>query len=146
MLSVVLATRDRAPILRRTLDALARLEAPPGGWQLIAVDNGSSDGTASLLGEYAQRLPLTPIHEPRPGKSRALNAALPALRGAYLVRDLGSARMWALWLPPPGGADARAEPLGHFAGRMIATFGRDAAGDLYAADFGSGELFAILAK
>ena len=85
MLSVLLATRNRAPILRRTLEALARLEAPEGGWHLVVVDNGSSDATARVLDEFRRRLPLTPISEPRPGKSVAMNAAIPALRGELAV-------------------------------------------------------------
>jgi glycosyltransferase involved in cell wall biosynthesis len=85
MLSVLLATRNRAPILRRTLEALARLDAPEGGWHLVVVDNGSNDATPGVLAEFRQRLPLTCIREPQPGKSAALNAAIPALRGELVV-------------------------------------------------------------
>lgn len=85
MLSVLLATRNRAAILRRTLEALARLESPEGGWHLVVVDNGSSDATPGVLAEFGRRLPLTCIREPRPGKSAALNAAIPALRGELVV-------------------------------------------------------------
>ncbi len=85
MLSVALATRDRAPVLRRTLEALCRLAPPDGGWHLVVVDNGSGDSTASVLEEFARSLPLTCIREPQPGKSAALNAAIPALRGELVV-------------------------------------------------------------
>lgn len=85
MLSVVLATRNRAPILRRTLEALARLAPPEGGWHLVAVDNGSTDETPGVLAAFAPRLPLAVIREPQPGRSVALNAALPALRGDLVV-------------------------------------------------------------
>lgn len=43
----VIATYDRAEILRRTLDAVEHQERPPD--QVIVVDNGSSDGTIELL-------------------------------------------------------------------------------------------------
>lgn len=85
MLSVLLATRDRAQLLRRTLEALARLDAPEGGWHLVVADNGSTDPTASVIEEFRRRLPLTCVREPRPGKSAALNAAIPALRGELVV-------------------------------------------------------------
>ncbi len=85
MLSVLLATRNRAPVLRRTLESLARLAPPEEGWHLVVVDNASTDATPSVLDEFRRRLPLTCIREPQPGKSAALNAAIPALRGELVI-------------------------------------------------------------
>lgn|GEM_PF-451696 len=83
--TVLFATRNRAEMLAEVLDCFARLEAPDGGWKLIVVDNGSSDATAELLAARAARLPLTALSEPRAGKNRALNAALPHLSGDLVV-------------------------------------------------------------
>lgn len=71
-----MATRDGAETLPRVLEAYCRLAAPPGGWRLLVVDNGSTDGTADLLASYTRRLPLRRIYEPEAGKNRALNRAL----------------------------------------------------------------------
>jgi glycosyltransferase involved in cell wall biosynthesis len=57
------------------LEAYCRLAVPPDGWRLLVVDNGSTDGTAELLASYS-RLCLRRLHEPQPGKNRALNRAL----------------------------------------------------------------------
>ncbi len=85
MLSVILATRNRASALPRVLRAFAALQAPEGGWRLVVVDNGSTDTTAEVLARYATRLPLVVLKEARPGKNRALNTALPALAGDLAV-------------------------------------------------------------
>lgn len=85
MLTVLFATRDRASLLPRVLAAFAALQAPPGGWQLLVVDNGSGDGTPALLASWTKRLPLTPLSCPAAGKNRALNTALPHLRGDLVV-------------------------------------------------------------
>lgn len=85
MLSVLLATRNRAGILRRTLDALTALAPPPGGWRLVVADNGSGDSTPALLAEYRARVPLEVVVEPRLGKNMALNAALGATRGELVL-------------------------------------------------------------
>jgi len=87
MLSVVLATHNGEPTLPRVLDAFARLHAPRGGWRLIVVDNASTDGTGALLAERQRRgdLPLAVLREPRPGKNRALNAALAHAEGDLAV-------------------------------------------------------------
>ena len=84
-LTVLFSTRNRGGALSPVLESFAGLEPPPGGWKLVIVDNGSSDNTAGLLQSYQDRLPLTIVHEPRPGKNRALNAALPQLEGDLVV-------------------------------------------------------------
>lgn len=73
LLSVVLCTRNRRDSLARCLDCLAvaalNVQKP---WELLVVDNGSSDGTSRLLGEREQEgiLPLCRLLEPVPGAWR----------------------------------------------------------------------------
>lgn len=76
MASILLfTTRDGMATLPRTLAAFERLRLPPG-LRMVAVDNGSRDGSGTLLREAAGRLPLTVIDAPVAGKNRALNLAL----------------------------------------------------------------------
>ena len=67
------------------LDGLARVESPPGGWQLLAVDNVSTDGSGDVMRSYAGRLPITVLHEPEKGKNRGLNRALDLAKGDFYV-------------------------------------------------------------
>jgi GT2 family glycosyltransferase len=84
-LSVLVATRDRAESLARTLDSLAAQEAQGLDWELVVVDNGSRDETPIVLERFGKALPLVVLAEPRPGKNRALNQALDHARGRLLV-------------------------------------------------------------
>lgn len=87
MIAVVLASRDGAGTLPAMLPRLLRLRAPPGGHRIIVVDNGSTDATPRLLREAAaaSAVPFAVLDEPRPGKNRALNRALPLAAEARLV-------------------------------------------------------------
>jgi len=85
MLTVIFSSHNGGEDLKGMLDSMTRLKPPPGGWELVAVDNASSDGTAALLRSYADRLPITVLDEPAKGKNRALNRALGAARGDFYI-------------------------------------------------------------
>lgn len=84
--TVAICTRNRAASLSRTLRSLSEIPKPAGlDWELIVVDNGSTDATASTCEEFAKILPLRRVFEQRPGLSNARNAAVAAARGHYVV-------------------------------------------------------------
>jgi hypothetical protein len=85
----MVSTLNRAPVLERCLHSLEALETPEGGFQIIAVDNGSNDRTAEVLTDWTARLPMRRLYEGGKGKNIALNQALdavgPAIEEAELV-------------------------------------------------------------
>ena len=86
--TVMVATHNRAPLLRQTLEALIAQETPEGlGWEILVVDNGSTDDTLEVFRAMAMLAPgrLRYLFEPRLGKSRALNAGLAVARGAVIA-------------------------------------------------------------
>ena len=84
-LSVVLPVRDGEMFLGDQLRALAAQRCT-FAWELIVVDNGSSDRSAQIAREFSGSLPgLQVLSEPRPGKPYALNRGIEATRGALLV-------------------------------------------------------------
>ncbi len=98
MLTVLLATRNRASILRDALEAYCQLEAPPLGWKLVVVDNGSTDQTPEVLASFRGRLPLHYVSEPTLGKNHALNAGLGLAEGDLIVFTDDDAFPRADWL------------------------------------------------
>lgn len=68
---------------------------------------------------------------------------VPKLTGRYLFADFTDGRVWALELPNERRADAplaSAELLGRWP-YLISTFGRDAAGEVYLADYSRGDIY-----
>jgi glycosyltransferase involved in cell wall biosynthesis len=72
--SVVVCTRDRARRLRPCLEAIAAIESARP-WELVVVDNGSSDDTQAVLEEARASLavPMVVVFEPVPGITRSRN-------------------------------------------------------------------------
>jgi glycosyltransferase involved in cell wall biosynthesis len=87
MISVLIATRNRAPLLAATLDALAAQQWPGCPYEVLVVDNGSTDATGTVVEAAAagSAAPVLYRQEPRPGKSHALNTAVLHARGDLLV-------------------------------------------------------------
>jgi glycosyltransferase involved in cell wall biosynthesis len=77
-ISVVIPTRNRRRILARTLDALAAQIGVDGEFEVLVVDDGSSDGTAAVLEAESRRgrLRLRAIFQEHGGPARARNRAL----------------------------------------------------------------------
>ena len=84
-ITIIFATYNGERTIGRMLEALCAIKLPRGGLQVIAVDNGSSDKTAEILQSFRDRLPLTLLHQPERGKNRALNLAIPYIRGGLVV-------------------------------------------------------------
>jgi glycosyltransferase involved in cell wall biosynthesis len=74
-ISVILPVYNTAPYLQRVIDALRRQDYPSDRYELIFVDNGSTDGSLELLRDQPDLRVLTE-----------------ARRGAYAARNLGIAQ------------------------------------------------------
>jgi glycosyltransferase involved in cell wall biosynthesis len=83
--SVVLPVRNGEPYLRKQLEALER-QACSFAWEILVVDNGSTDASGATAREFEGRLSnLRFLQQEVPGKSRALNTGIAAARGEHLV-------------------------------------------------------------
>lgn len=85
LVSVLLPVRDAAPFLDRCIASLQRQSL--SDFELIAVDDGSTDGSSEVLDELAARDPrVRVLHQPAAGLVAALNAGLAACRAPLVAR------------------------------------------------------------
>lgn len=84
-LTVAMATYNRSHLLRESLDHLTRLRVPAGTWDLIVVDNASTDDTKTVASSFESRLPLQYRYESRSGLCHARNHALSHCRGDVIA-------------------------------------------------------------
>jgi glycosyltransferase involved in cell wall biosynthesis len=84
MLSVVIPARNAASTLGAQLAALAR-QTHAGPWEVIVVDNGSTDGTRQIAEHAVTTLPLRIVEMATPGTNFARNAGAEVARGDFLL-------------------------------------------------------------
>ena len=84
-LSVILPTRDRARLLDDCLRSLARQTLPAEAFEVIVVDNGSTDDTAAFAAAHAGSLPVRCVSAPEPGLHVGRHAGMQAAAADLLV-------------------------------------------------------------
>jgi glycosyltransferase involved in cell wall biosynthesis len=84
--TIVLCTRNRARLLTKALASLREIDYPRDGFELVLVDNDSSDDTGEVARSFSREAPfeVRAVRETRIGLSAARNRAIREARGEYL--------------------------------------------------------------
>lgn len=123
-ITVLICTCNRCDLLRRALESVAASEMPTGAdWEILVVDNNSSDRTKEVVAEVAAAHPgrIGYLFEPVQGKSAALNTGVRAACGeiiAFTDDDVNVAPDWLARLT----ANLRADEWAGAAGRVVPTW------------------------
>lgn len=85
-ISLVVCTRNRASSLPACLAALNRLESDVA-YEVVVVDNGSTDHTAAILADYAStaHTRVVVVYETNTGLSNARNAGIQVAQGEIIA-------------------------------------------------------------
>ena len=86
--TILICTHNRCTVLPRALRAINQLKIPPGKhMELVVVDSASTDQTAAVVEEFAQRapFPVRYVREDRLGHSIALNTGIQAAQGEIIA-------------------------------------------------------------
>ena len=88
-ISVVIPTHNKVGLLKRTLDALVDQElGPQGDWEIVVVNDGSSDGTAAFLAQRSDssQVPLVVVTPPsNVGRAKARNLGARTAQGNWIL-------------------------------------------------------------
>jgi glycosyltransferase involved in cell wall biosynthesis len=95
-LSVVVPTRNRAALLDRLLHSCVDVLYPT--WEIIVVDDGSIDRTASVAASYVGRLPLRYLYQPWSKMGAARNRGIALARGEIVAFTDDDCTVTADWL------------------------------------------------
>lgn len=86
MISVIIPTRNRADLLGPALHSIAAQNLDSSAFEVIVVDNGSTDATSSVVESYQGRIRnLVAIYTPEPGLHNGRHAGMLSAKGEILV-------------------------------------------------------------
>jgi glycosyltransferase involved in cell wall biosynthesis len=99
-ISVIVCTYNREALLTRNLDSILSQGFPPDRFEVLVVDNNSSDGTAELVRRTVEtaKPAVRYLFEGRQGKSYALNRGIQEARGPVLAFTDDDVRVSPDWL------------------------------------------------
>lgn len=117
-LSVIIPTRNRAALLYNTLESLTSQTYPADRFEVIVIDNGSTDSTAEVCKHFERRIPqFKSIYDPRPGLHNGRHTGLEAANGDILVYADDDIEALPTWLE--GVAESFADPSAALVGGKI---------------------------
>jgi glycosyltransferase involved in cell wall biosynthesis len=84
-ISAILTTYNREKLLPRVLDALTRQSIDLSRFEILAIDDGSSDSTPDILADWARKLPLRTFRQNHAGLAAAKNLGVLAAQAPIIV-------------------------------------------------------------
>ncbi|MGI6209840.1 MAG: glycosyltransferase family 2 protein [Anaerolineae bacterium] len=122
IISAIVATHNRASYLTRSVGSLVGQTLPRDQYEVVVVDNGSTDDTRKVIEGLAGSADIRYVYEPQLGASRARNTGFRVCRGRYLAFLDSDAVAGPNWLegyletferfsPRPGMIGGRCEPI-----------------------------------
>ncbi len=118
-ITVIICTYNRADSLRITLESARGIRLPAGvTWELLLVDNNSTDSTAEVCKSFAADLPLRYLRETQQGLSHARNLGCREATGSVVAFTDDDVNITPEWLAELWSA-AEAHPEADFFGGPI---------------------------
>jgi glycosyltransferase involved in cell wall biosynthesis len=116
VISVIVPVWNDAKRIGQCIEALKSQSLRSDLFEIIVVDNGSTDATSSVVTRYPD---VVLLHEPRPGSYAARNTGLARARGAYVAFTDSDCIPHANWLEHGLAALQGRADVGIVAGRVM---------------------------
>jgi glycosyltransferase involved in cell wall biosynthesis len=85
LISIIICTRNRALLLRKAIASVVSQNFPQSEYEVVIVDNGSTDQTSDIAREFQDRAQIRYIQEKRVGLCIARNTGWRVAEGRYIA-------------------------------------------------------------
>ena len=98
-ISIAICTWNRSRLLRQTLGSLLAMEIPTDvDWEIVLVDNRSTDDTVNVIEAFQDELPIQYVFEEKQGHSVSRNTAIQKATGDYILWTDNDVKVSENWL------------------------------------------------
>jgi glycosyltransferase involved in cell wall biosynthesis len=97
-ISVIIPTRNRSALLDKALESITRQTLGQENFEVLVIDNASTDNTKQIADKYAGRLPLTYIYEQSPGLHNGRHHGYKASKSELLLYSDDDIIAFPTWL------------------------------------------------
>jgi len=118
LISVIICTHNRADFLRRAIRSVIDQSVHPSDFEIIVVDNGSTDATRDVVREFEAAGNMSYVFEAALGLCHARNSGWRSARGRYLAYLDDDAIALPGWLAAIKDAFAATPAAGVVGGRV----------------------------
>lgn len=118
-LTLCICTHNRAESLREMMSTIAAQESCGAPFEILVIDNHSSDQTRDVVKAFSTRSPVRYLYEERLGLSHARNRALDEFRGRYLIFTDDDVRLSGNWLKSFARAICEHPEADYFGGKVL---------------------------
>jgi glycosyltransferase involved in cell wall biosynthesis len=121
--TVAICTWNRCRLLAQTLEYFERLMIPSGlDWELLIVDNASTDSTRSVIKSFERKLPIEYLHQPTPGHCHSRNCAIEFATGDLMIWTDDDVLVHSDWLVAYIAGAAKYQQVAFFGGPIVPVF------------------------
>lgn len=121
--TIAICTWNRSRLLKQTIDSIRRADVPTGlDWQLLVVDNRSTDDTKEVVESFADSLPIKYCFESQQGHSHSRNRAVCEADGDFIIWTDNDVRVDEQWLTAYVDGFQQHSQAHYFGGRIQPSF------------------------
>lgn len=117
--SIIICTYNRLEQLKRCVSSMTKLDIPEQiSYEIIIVDNASTDGTGTYLQKISNEANFVCLYESKQGQSNAINCGLEKSRGQLIIFTDDDVCADKDWLTAYWQAHSQSEQYDWFGGRV----------------------------